>query len=1245
MKSCLGRGRISYSEWAPLAAFRSPAFRSPEQFPPYDPVKKSVCHFRGWLRFAALVIATSTSVQSARAIVINEINYNPPDNTVRTEFIELYNESGGAVDLSGWRFNDGIEYVFPAGTSLAPGGYLVVASEPAVMQQVYGVEALGPWTGALSSDGERVRLINASGEVIDEVDYRPGFPWPVSANGNGASMELMDPSLDNDLGSSWRPSFIPPDSPNPAIGNAEGSPGARNRTAATAVPPNIRQVTHVPEGPLPATPFPVTAKVTDPDGVGAVTLRYQVVHPGRFIPAELPLPVSNGIINVNQPRQPNPEFEDSANWSEIVMTDDGTGGDLVAGDSIYTATVPGQPNRTLVRYRIEVADLQGNSQQWPYPDDRRRNFAAFVYQGVPDYEGIPAAQLTQLPVYHFLTRLEDYNRCTAYDSTSSRLSGGTPGYTYENWEGAFVVGTEVYDHIRYRLHGGNGRYDASGQQGAATYAKRSFIFQFNRGHELQAYDQSGKPYPTRWRRMVTQNLWENRATITFSLNEAVNYHLFSLVGVPAPFFHWAHLRLISREDEQADPYRGDFWGLLFCQENYDGRFLDAHDLPKGNLYKLNRDDLSGLAQQRYQAPFAVKGGVDHNWVRTNLRGTTPPETVQAHVELDEWARYHAICQAVRHYDYWPSGDNNSAHYFYPDYRPENRMYGRLWVLPWDVDATWGPTWNNGHDLVFNTLFPSSSEGGDSASNPTLWPVYYNAVRAVRDLIWQPDQINPLIDYYANFIRPLADADMKRWAGAPRETGNYGSLRVAGVTVNASTKGTEALDRYIADMKKFAWTGGAWPGGSMISGGSARALDNLERGRGEGGKTPQTPEISYTGEPGYPVDGLRFRSSPFADPNADAVFGGMQWRIAETTDPQAPAFDPLEPPKMEWTATWESEVITTFAEEIEVPVFATRGGRTYRARVRHQDETGRWSHWSAPVTFTATAPDLSAFRRDLVIRQFLYDPPSPSPAELAAGYEAADFEWIELMNAGSTPLPLAGLRFTKGIDFDFDSGVLAPGATVLVVASRAAFELRYGTGYPIAGEWGEAGGRLNNDGENLKLSYGAGDPIREFTYSPDAPWPDVSGGLPLVLADPLSNPDHAVAASWSAGPVPGGQPSMGPSFPGDPAADADGDGRVALLEAALGSSDTISDRDPPLAAELDADGPLFRYLRSTSPPVGVRLTVQVSADATTWQDDPGDGSLLTTVAAEPAGAGVERIAFRPAPSATWRFARLQAVLAP
>ena len=150
-----------------------------------------------------LAWAAASVCLHAQPIVINEIFYDPPGNA-RTEFVELHNPTANGIDVSGWQFTKGIEFTFPAGTMIAAGGYAVVSMDPAAFLIHFGSASYGPFSGQLSGDGELVALADAAGVEIDRVEYRAEFPWPISPTGKGSSMELIHPSLDNDLGGSWR---------------------------------------------------------------------------------------------------------------------------------------------------------------------------------------------------------------------------------------------------------------------------------------------------------------------------------------------------------------------------------------------------------------------------------------------------------------------------------------------------------------------------------------------------------------------------------------------------------------------------------------------------------------------------------------------------------------------------------------------------------------------------------------------------------------------------------------------------------------------------------------------------------------------------------------------------------------------------------------------------------------------------------------------------------------------------------
>ncbi|MDP7290956.1 MAG: lamin tail domain-containing protein [Verrucomicrobiota bacterium] len=140
-------------------------------------------------------------------VVINEVMFNPPGDHRSGEYIELFNRDTEAIDLSGWRFVDGVNFAFSSGTSIAAGGYLVIAADADYVRQVYKLNnVLGNYGGELSNPGELLRLEDAFGNLADEVDYRNHGDWPDWTRGGGSSMELVNPWADNRLSSAWRDS-------------------------------------------------------------------------------------------------------------------------------------------------------------------------------------------------------------------------------------------------------------------------------------------------------------------------------------------------------------------------------------------------------------------------------------------------------------------------------------------------------------------------------------------------------------------------------------------------------------------------------------------------------------------------------------------------------------------------------------------------------------------------------------------------------------------------------------------------------------------------------------------------------------------------------------------------------------------------------------------------------------------------------------------------------------------------------
>lgn len=163
-------------------------------------------------------------------IVVNEIFYHPPPDADSEDWIEVTNTGTAPVDLGGWTLRDDDDthaFVVPAGTVVPAGGYAVLCRDPEAFQAVHsgGPDCVGPWTFGLSSGGDAVRLFDGGGVLVDSVMFDDEAPWPTLPDGDGFSLELTDPALDNTRPSAWRGSTTP-----------GGTPGAGNTVAVGTTP-------------------------------------------------------------------------------------------------------------------------------------------------------------------------------------------------------------------------------------------------------------------------------------------------------------------------------------------------------------------------------------------------------------------------------------------------------------------------------------------------------------------------------------------------------------------------------------------------------------------------------------------------------------------------------------------------------------------------------------------------------------------------------------------------------------------------------------------------------------------------------------------------------------------------------------------------------------------------------------------------------------------------------------------------
>jgi hypothetical protein len=108
------------------------------------------------------------------AVAINELLPDPDGTDEGGEWIELYDAGPEPVALDGWRLewgtsNFGAGYDFPAGTTIAPGAFLLVGGEAVPDADLTASLSLGN----AGSSGDAVRLLHCGGGVADTVVYGP----------------------------------------------------------------------------------------------------------------------------------------------------------------------------------------------------------------------------------------------------------------------------------------------------------------------------------------------------------------------------------------------------------------------------------------------------------------------------------------------------------------------------------------------------------------------------------------------------------------------------------------------------------------------------------------------------------------------------------------------------------------------------------------------------------------------------------------------------------------------------------------------------------------------------------------------------------------------------------------------------------------------------------------------------------------------------------------------------------------
>ena len=239
------------------------------------------------LLVAALLLSSQLSPligASSSTLLISEVFYDAPGTDEDEEWIEIYNPTASAIDLSAYKIGDEEEqgggegmYQFPPEASIPPGGVIVIALKAAGFYALYGFNPdyevtdtdpsvpdmikYSTWaTGkiALSNSGDEVLILDGGDAIVDAMSYgnkTTFFDPPCPDVATGYSLERSPANVDTDTAADWDEQESPdPGEVNVPTPTPTATPTDTPTSTPTATPTNTPTPTATPT----TTPTPTT---------------------------------------------------------------------------------------------------------------------------------------------------------------------------------------------------------------------------------------------------------------------------------------------------------------------------------------------------------------------------------------------------------------------------------------------------------------------------------------------------------------------------------------------------------------------------------------------------------------------------------------------------------------------------------------------------------------------------------------------------------------------------------------------------------------------------------------------------------------------------------------------------------------------------------------------------------------------------------------------------------------------------
>ncbi|MCX8240013.1 MAG: lamin tail domain-containing protein [Akkermansiaceae bacterium] len=337
--------------------------------------------------------------------------------------------------------------------------------------------------------------------------------------------------------------------------------------------------------------------------------------------------------------------------SSLAMADDGTSPDSVAGDNIFSATIPASAFQAgeMTRWRFVATDTSGAQTKEPaFRDPTDSHQYHGTVQADPSLE-------TNLDVLHWFIQ-------------NPRGANTTTGTT-----GAVFYHGEFYDNVHFNRHG----------QSTGGFIKKSYNLDFNKTQRFQWSleaprvadidlltnwaDKSKVRHPLAWEIMRESGV---NAHFAFTIRVEQNGSFFST----ADFVEDGDDIYLERAGLNPD---GALYKIYSNRLNKDGGDTATSGVEKKNRKSENNDDLQGLIE-----------GLD-------LTGANLVNYMRDSIDIPKTINMLAANSVIRNIDM-----HRKNWYIYRDTGDTNEWA----ILPWDLDLSQGRVWNSANTYFDNNVY-------------------------------------------------------------------------------------------------------------------------------------------------------------------------------------------------------------------------------------------------------------------------------------------------------------------------------------------------------------------------------------------------------------------------------------------------------------------------------------------------------------------------------------------------------------